>query len=221
MNDWVKAAVILPGYLIAAPALGWWLSRSRAYERAALCLMVFMPSWDPSNLTLMLDSVEWYRGHTRGFEASLIEVVAVALMVCAALRRDRDVRWMPPGAWVYLTYCALSCLSVFPAMNSVFALMAVVKFTMVLLIFIAAYQAFRDEEDFRWVLRTLAFALVLQVGVALKMRFIDGRFQVHGWFEHQNAMAMWAYLCSLPLLSVAFAPKTSKRDMGILLWLNP
>jgi len=65
---------------------------------------------------------------------------------------------------------------------------------MVVLVFIAAYLAFRDDEDLRWVLRTLAFGLVLQTLVALKMRFLDGRFQVHGWFEHQNPMAMWAYL---------------------------
>lgn len=215
MNDWVKAAVIFPGYLVAAPALGAWLSRARWRERAALCLMVSMPSWAPSKLTLMLGSVEWYRGHTKGFEASLIELVAVALMVCAARTRGRDFRWLPPGGWLYLAYCGLSGLSIFPAANTVFALMAAVKFTMVVLIFIAAFLAFRDDEDLRWVLRTLAFALMLQALVALKMRFLDGRWQVHGWFEHQNPMAMWAYLCALPLLSVALSPATSRRDTGL------
>ena len=149
MHDLLKAAVILPGYLVVAPVLGWLLSRNRLLERAALALLVFMPSWVPGKLTLMLDSVEFYRGHTKGFEASLIEIVAVALIVSAALRRERGFRWLPPGVWLYLAWCALSCLSIFGATNKTYTLMAAVKFTKVVLVFIGAFQALRDEEDLR------------------------------------------------------------------------
>lgn len=217
MHDLLKAAVILPGYLLVAPLLGWWLSRNRLLERSALALLVFMPSWVPGKLTLMLDSVEFYRGHTKGFESSLIEIVAVALIVSAALRRERGFRWLPPGGWLYLAWCALSCLSLFDATNKTYALMAAVKFTKVVLVFIGAFQALRDEEDLRWLLHALAFSLMLQALVGLKMRYLDGRWQVHGWFEHQNPMAMWAYLCALPLLSVALAPQTNRRDTFVYL----
>lgn len=217
MNDLLKAAVIFPGYLLAAPVLGWFLSQNRLLERAALCLLVFMPSWFPGKLTLMIHSVEFYRGHTKGFEASLIEIVAIALLVSAALRRGRDFRWLPPGTGFYLAWCALSCLSLIPAANKLYALMAAVKFTKAVLVFIGAFQALRDEEDLRWLLHALAFSLVLQALVGLKMRYLDGRWQVHGWFEHQNPMAMWAYLCALPLLSVALAPTTPRRDTLVYL----
>jgi len=43
--------------------------------------------------------------------------------------------------------------------------------------------------------------------VALKMRYLDGRWQISGWFEHQNPLAMWTYACALPLLSAALARK--------------
>ena len=217
MNDWLKAVAIFPGYLIVAPALGWWLARQRTWERAALCLLVFMPSWFPSKITLMLDSIEWYRGHTKGFEASLIEIVALALIVASAVRRDRDYRWLPPGAWLYLTYCALSCLSLLPAMNKVFTLMAVIKFTSAALIFIGAFQAFRDATDLRCLLHTLAGSLLLQALVALKLRYLNGQWQVHGWFEHQNSLAMWSYVSALPLLAVAYAPTTARRETLVYL----
>ena len=217
MTDLLKALIIFSGYLVAAPALGWLLSRHRLMERAALALLAFMPSWFPAKLTLMLGSVELYRGHTKGFEASLIELVAIALIVSAALRREPGFRLLPPGAWLYLTWCALSCLSLFGAMNPTYGFMAAVKFTKVVLVFIGAFHALRDEEDFRWLLHGLAFSLVLQVLVGLKMRYLDGRWQVHGWFEHQNPMAMWAYLCALPLLSVALAPQTNRRDTLVYL----
>ena len=212
MNDLIKAVVILGGYLAIAPALGWVFSRNRLLERMALAVMVTMPSWFPGKLTLMLGSVETYRGHTKGFEASNIEIVAVALIVSAALRRERDFRWLPPGAWLYLTWCGLSSLSFFGAANQTYTLMAMVKFTKAVLIFIGAFQALRDEQDLRWILHALSFSIILQALVGLKMRYLEGRWQVHGWFEHQNPMAMWAYLCSLPLLSVALAPQTGRRD---------
>lgn len=212
MTDLLKAAIVFSGYLLAAPALGWVLSRNRLLERAALALLVFMPSWFPGKLTLMLGSVEWYRGHTKGFEASLMEVVALALIVSAALRRPTGFRGLPPGLWLYLAWCGLSCLSLYTAPNPTYALMAAVKFSKVALVFAGAFHALREEEDLRWVLHALAFSLVLQALVGLKMRYLDGRWQVHGWFEHQNPMAMWAYFCALPLLSVALAPQTTRRD---------
>jgi hypothetical protein len=217
MNDLLKAAIIIPGYLVAAPLLGWWLSQNRLWERVAFGLLAFMPSWFPGKLTLMLGSVELYRGHTKGFEASLIEFFAVALIVSAALRRDHNFRWLPPGVWIYLGWCGLSALSVFAAANQLYVLMAATKFTKAVLVFIGAFQAFRDEEDLRWLLHGLVLGLIIQALVCLKLRYVDGQWQTKGWFEHQNPMAMWAYLCSLPLLSVALAPATNRRDTAVYL----
>ena len=212
MNDLIKAVIIIPGYLVMAPALGALLARNRALERAVFCLMVFMPSWFPGKLTLMLGSVETYRGHTKGFEASIIEFVAVALITSASLRRERGFRWLPPGAWLYFAWCGLSCLSLLTADNRLYGIMAAVKFTKVSLVFIGAFHAFKDEEDLRWLLRSMAFSLIVQALVCLKLRYVDFQWQVKGWFEHQNPMAMWCYLCAAPVLGVALSPHANRRD---------
>jgi hypothetical protein len=138
--------------------------------------------------------------------------LGIALTVGATLRRPPGFRAMPPGLWLYLSYCLISCLSLIPATNKLFGLMAAWKFASAALIFTGAYHAFRDEQDLRWVLRTLALTLILQGLICLKMRFLDGRWQVHGWFEHQNPMAMWGYLCCLPLLAVSFSPHLTRRE---------
>lgn len=212
MKELLKLFVCLSGYLILAPLLGVALSKSRVAERAALCLLVSMPSWFPSKLTLMVNSVERYRGHTKGFEFSVMVVFGIALTVCSFINRPTGFRVIPPGLWLWLLYCALCCLSLIPAANKTYGLMAAWKFTSASLIFVGAFHAFRDAEDLRWVLRTLAITLLVQTGVCLKMRFLDGRWQVHGWFEHQNPMCMWAYLCAVPLLAAAFSPGVSTRD---------
>lgn len=215
MKEILKLLIVLSGYFAMAPLLGWTLSRSRIAERSVLCLLVFMTSWFPSKLTMMVNSVELYRGHTKGFEFSLMVALGIALTVCSFLKRPPGFRGVPPGLWLYLLYCALSCLSLIPAGNKIYGLMAAWKFTSAAFIFVGAYHAFRDDEDLRWVLRTLAGTLILQTLVCLKMRFLDGRWQVHGWFEHQNPMCMWAYLCAIPLLAVAFSPKTERNDTNL------
>jgi len=212
VKEIIKLGLCLASYFALAPLLGWALARSRAAERAALCLLIFMTSWFPSKLTLMVNSVEFYRGHTKGFEFSLLVALGLALTVCSAVRRPPGFRALPPGLWLYLLYCALSCASLIPAGNRIYGLMAAWKFTSAALIFAGAFHTFRDEEDLRWVLRTLAGMLILQALVCLKMRFLDGRWQVHGWFEHQNPLCIWAYLCAIPLLAVAFSPDTGRRD---------
>ena len=217
MKELLKAAVVLSGYLVFAPLLGWALSRSRVAERLTLCLLVFMPSWAPGKLTLMLQSVEFYRGHTKGFEFSLMVALGIALTVCSWIQHRPGNRRWPPGFWLYLAYGALSCLSLIPAANRVYGLMAAWKFLSVVMVFVGAFHAFRDPKDLYWVLRTMAVALILQALVCLKMRFVDGYWQTHGWFEHQNPLCMWGYLYAIPVLSAAFAPETGRRDTLLFL----
>ena len=94
---------------------------------------------------------------------------------------------MPPGLWLYLLYCALSCLSLIPAANRIYGLMAAWKFTSAVFIFIGAFHAFRDEEDLRWVLRTHHHdhlhpeeaALLAQLGAPLVQGAAGPGAQVH------------------------------------------
>lgn len=140
MKEVLKLIIVLGGYFAIAPLAGWALARSRTAERCTLCLLVFMTSWFPTKLTLMINSVEWYRGHTKGFEFSLLVATGIALSVCAAVRRPPGFSAVPPGLWLYLLYCGLSCLSFLPAANRTFGFMAAWKFTSVALVFAGAFQ---------------------------------------------------------------------------------
>jgi len=215
MKDLIKAPLILMGYLIFAPFLGAMIKKSRKAQRTVFGLMVFMTSWHINKFTLMLDSVETYRGHTKGFEFSFIEILAVALLTASFLARrgDHSWRWLAPGTLLYLLYCAASCLSYFAAPEKVYVLMAAVRFTKIVLIYLAAYHFIREKEDVVLLLKAISFTLIVQALVVLKMKYMDHSYQVRGWFEHQNPLAMWAYLSGLPLLAVAMSdvPKSDTR----------
>ncbi|MEI6349798.1 MAG: O-antigen ligase family protein [Verrucomicrobiota bacterium] len=214
MMDLVKAPIILFGYLILAPLLGFLGKGSRKVQGWIFAMMAFMTSWHINKFTLMLCSVEKYRGHTKGFEFSFIEILALSLIIASVLERkpaDRAWRWLPPGAILYLLYCAASWASVFAAPDLLYALMGGVRLTKAVIIFIGAYHFIRKEEDLPILLKALAFTLVVQAIVVLKMKYVDHFYQVRGWFEHQNPLAMWAYMGGLPLLATAMT-KVSQNE---------
>ena len=206
--DFIKAPIILFGYLILAPLLGYVGKDSRKVQGWIFAMMVFMTSWHINKFTLMLCSVEKYRGHTKGFEFSLIEILALSLIIASALARkrsDRSWRWLPPGAILYVLYCAASWVSIFAAPDLLYGTMAGIRFTKCIVIFIGAFHFIREEKDIHLLLKALAFTLVVQALVVLKMKYVDHFYQVRGWFEHQNPLAMWAYMGGLPLLAAAMS----------------
>ena len=210
IKDLIKAPVILMGYLVFAPVLGAMIKNSRNAQRWVFAMMVFMTSWHINKFTLMLDSVEMYRGHTKGFEFSFIEILAIALITASFLARrgDRAWRWLAPGTLLYLLYCAASWMSIYAAPEKLYVVMAGVRFTKIVLIYLAAFHFIREKEDIVVLLKAMSFTLMVQALVVLKMKYVNHLYQVHGWFEHQNPLAMWAYLCGLPLLAAAMSEVT-------------
>ena len=212
MNDLVKAAVILPAYTIVGPLIGVAIAGKRHLERLVFCVMMALTALYPTKFTLMLNSIEKYRGHVKGFEFSFIEVFAISIIVAASKRRENGPLLLVPGVAVYLLWCLLMSLSVFAAGEPLYAWMGVLKYTKIVLLIIAGFHFLRDEKDLLWLARTCAGMLIFMGLTCLKMRLLEGRFRTVGTFEHQNPMAMWCYFLALPLLAYGLRPATSVRD---------
>lgn len=206
MSDFVKLPLLLAAYLCVAPALGWWLAGQRNAQRLALGLMVFMTSWHINKLTLMIMSVESYRGHTKGFEGSILQILALALLWARRREAPAEFRWFPPGAGLWVGQCLLCSLSIATAPNPTYGLMAAWKFSSAVVVLAAAYHVVRGPDDLRLLLRAITITLLVQMAVVLKLKYVDGFYQVRGWFEHQNPLAMWSYLLGLPLFAAALGP---------------
>lgn len=206
MNDLIKLPIVLIAYLVVAPLLGFVLAGKRSWQRLVLCLMVFMTSWHINKLTLMIMSVESYRGHTKGFEGGIMQVLALALLWARRREVPAEFRWLPSAAVLWVGQCILCSLSIFGAPNPAYVAMAAWKFASATVIFAAAYHMVRSAEDLRLLLRAVTVTLVVQMLVVLKLKYVDGHYQVRGWFEHQNPLAMWSYLLGLPLFASALGP---------------
>ncbi len=216
LSDWIKAPIILFLYCVIAPAIALLIKGNRRRQRWVFATLVFMTSWQINKITLMLDSIDWYRGATKGFEFGLMDVLAIALLMASFLQRKRSWRLIAPGTLLYLLYIAFSLISICKAPEKVYTLMAAWRFSKAVLAYLAAFHFLRDEEDLLVFLRALAATLVFQMFVVLKMKYKDHIFQVMGWFEHQNALAMWSYMCGFALLAAAIGP-AKKSDTRLFL----
>jgi len=209
----LKVLVIAFVYLGIGPALGYYLKGKDVARRVTLGFMAWWLVRPPSDFTLMLYSIETYRGHVRGFQFNYLEAIAMGLALAAILEKRKDFTFFPPGLWAWILWVIVGTLSVWGAMNSVYALMPAFKYAKMAFIFVGVFAALHDERDVMAVMRGFAIALIVQVIICLWGRYVRGGFRVMGWFEHQNPMAMWSYTIAFPILALAISKETKPRDV--------
>jgi hypothetical protein len=209
----LKVLVIAFVYLGVGPVLGFFLKGKDRARRVTLGVMAWLLVRPPTNFTLMLYSIEEYRGHTKGFEFNYLEAIAMGLALAALLERRKDFRFFPPGLWAWFIWIGVGLLSVPGALNPLYALMPAFKFAKMAFVFLGVFSALHDERDVKAMMRGFAIALIVQLVVCLWERYALGAFRATGWFEHENSMAMWSYMIALPILGLALSEETARRDM--------
>ena len=208
----LKILIILFVYLGIGPALGVFLKGRDFFRRLFLGFMAWWLVRPPSDFTLMLYSIETYRGHAKGFEFNFIEAIAIGFALNAIIEKRKDFRFLPPGLIVWITWILVSTFSVVNAIEPLYVFMPTFKFLKMSFIMIGVFAAIREEKDILAIMKGFAFALIVQVVICLWARYVQGGFRVIGWFEHQNPMSMWCYMIGLPIFGLALARETNKRD---------
>lgn len=209
----IKVLVIAFVYLGIGPMLGVFLNGRDLARRITLGFMAWWLVRPPSDFTLMLYSIDTYRGHAKGFEFNFIEAIAIGLALASLLENRRDFRFFPPALWAWLLWVAVGMLSIPGAINPLYAAMPAFKFAKMGFVFVGVFAGIHGERDVKAVMRGFAIALIIQLIICLWSRYVMGGFRVMGWFEHQNPMAMWSYMVALPLLALAISKETPPRDM--------
>lgn len=207
--DFLKLAAVLPLFLVIAPGLGAVMKNRRSWQRVVFALMCFMTInglLGAGNWGLTVGSIESYRGHAKGYHFYFNQALAIALIVARFLEKGPDMRRIPPGTLWFLLYCGASFLSIVNAPRPDYVFMAAHKMMFAGLIALASYYHLRNEDDLQFFVRVMAFTMAWQLAVCLKMKYLDGMYQVRGTFEHQNPLAMYSVMIGMVLLAVGLGP---------------
>jgi hypothetical protein len=208
-SDLIKLAALGPVFLIMAPALGFWLKGKPKWQVRVFGLMCFMTLnglLGPGNWGLTLGSIELYRGHTKGYHFFFNHALAIALIVAKRLEDGKSFRWIPPGQGLFLLYCGVSFLSIVNAPDKNLVIMAAHKTIFASVLMVATFNTLRSDDDFKSFLRVMVAAMAWELFVCLKMKYLSHMYQVHGTFEHQNPLAMYAVMIGTVFLAVGLGP---------------
>ncbi|WPJ96813.1 O-antigen ligase family protein [Coraliomargarita algicola] len=218
MIDIIKAIIIAGGYFVVAPIAGFILSKDRRLEDLAMYVLLFLLGLKIDTTVLMLGSIEWYRGVTKGYEFTMMEVVAIGLIFASFFNAKRKFIWLPAGTILWFMYVAASSLSLISALEVNYVFMSLLKHVKAWLIVYALANYVRSRREVHVVLTGISIMLIYQFFIVAKMKWIDGFYQVRGLFEHQNPLAMFTYMAALPLLAVAMSPAVSKTRGLFYFW---
>jgi hypothetical protein len=149
-------------------------------------------------------SHEWYRGSTRGLEFSLVDALAISVLVSSLLwPRYRGPRWYwPAGLGALLSYFAYACCSVLFHEPKIFGVFELSKIARGILFFLAAASYVRTRREVPWLVAGLILAVAWQALYVAKQRLVYGMDRVEGSLDHANSLSM--YLCLVaPVLTAA------------------
>jgi hypothetical protein len=220
--DYKKAAILFACFCVVGPAIGY-LIRNRPFLQKAtfLAMSVLMISgfFHAQEWGLTIYS-QLYRGTARGFHFYWAEAAAVVLIFARMTGNWRQFRFLPPGLWLYLLYCVAGLISISNAPAETYTWFAFCKALKLSLIFVAAYNFFKTEQDLRFGLTCIGCVMLWELVVVLDQKYVKHIYQVWGTFEHQNSLCMFTILIGMVLLSAGLGPRQRFSNFFLVAYIT-
>jgi hypothetical protein len=153
----------------------------------------------------------WYRGTTRGFEFTLLDTLAVGLLVSAVWvpRDQRQPCFWPGSLGVLISYFLFGCFSVAISDPKIFGLFELSKILRSIVVFVAAAWVVRGEKELGILACGFGCAICYQGALALKQHYLGGMYRVTGSLDHPNSLSV--YLCTVSPILIAAATSNLPR----------
>lgn len=179
---------------LSLPIFVAWLRSRPQHRHHALAALVFM-LFVGGQLQVGAALISWplWSGLARGIQISLVDTLAIALILTRRNGIDRLPFLMLIG--LYLACMALSLVNSSVALATVFAC---VQFLRTALVFVAVGGEFTRPRALPAVLTGLALGLLLQAGFVIWQK-LGGVVQATGTMAHQNLLGVAVELALIPL----------------------
>ncbi len=153
-----------------------------------------------------LVSHELYRGDARGFEITIVDLIALALWRALPPRQHPPVYRALVLAWL-----GIGTLSILWAWEPLYAGFGAWRLARMTVFAFVLGRACEQKNVPPVVLQGLACGLVVQMFYALWDRYVGGQYQADGSFPHQNSLGMAANLVIPICFALVLGKGTQKR----------
>jgi len=170
------------------------------------------------NMDLNFFSREWYRGTSRGFEFSVLDILSISLLVSGVLfPRRGESRWYWPASFgLMIFYFLYACGNVAACDPKLFGMFELFKMARGIILVLAVAFYIRSERELRLLIFALAALVCFEGLLALKQRYFDGINRVPGTIDDSNSLSVFVCLTA-PVLVAALnsrIPKALKALCG-------
>src|SRR5690348_10941083 len=173
-------AMLVPACIIAC--LSWRIRDVAFFLMIALSAIVF-------KLSINFDSHFWYRGTTRGFEFSAVDVLAIGVLFGSLLRpRPGEKRWFWPASLaLMLIFFMFACINVGYSSPIIFGLFELSKMIRGIIVFLAAAMFVRSNRELSILVLALCLDAVFECALGIKEK-LGGNFRVPGTLADPNSL---------------------------------
>jgi len=195
----VIPAAIIGGSLMAC--------MSRRVRDLFFVLLVFLsPMIERVDLNFV--SREWYRGTSRGFEFSILDILSISLLVSAVLfPRRGEARWYWPASLGLMIFFFLyACGNVATSEPKLFGLFELFKMLRGIILVLAVAFYVRSERELRLLIFALAALVCFEGLLALKQRYLEGINRVPGTIDDSNSLSVFCCMTA-PVLVAAVSSR--------------
>jgi hypothetical protein len=184
----------------------------RARDLLFVGMILLAPMTELYDVNFM--SRNFYRGTVRGFEFSLVDILAISVLLGTLLapRREQTRAFWAPGLGVMLLFFLYCGFSIAISEPRLFGLFELLKMLRGLIIFLTVAFYLQSEREMRILLLALGLVICYEGMQALRQRYLWGVHRVFGTVDHSNSLS--ALLClTAPVFVAAF-------NSRIPLWLK-
>ncbi len=184
---------------------------SKRLRDVFFCMMVFLaPLTERVDINFV--SRDWYRGTTRGFEVSLVDILAFSLVVSALLvpRRGQSRGYWPASLGFMLLLFFYACFNVAIADPKLFGAFELLKLIRGMTIFLAVAFFLRSERELRLLLATLGALVCYEGLLALEQRYLYGFHRVFGTIDDSNSLSVF-FVTVTPVLAAGINSDLPKK----------
>jgi hypothetical protein len=155
-------------------------------------------------------SREWYRGTSRGFEFSVLDVLAIALLVSSVLfPREGETRGFWPASLApMLLLFFYACGNVAASTPTLFGYFELFRMARGIILVLGVAFYIRSAHEIRLLILALATLVCYEGLLALEQRYVEGLHRVPGTIDDSNSLSVFVCLTA-PVLVAALNSRIS------------
>lgn len=162
----------------------------KEYSRVLFFLAMFFSC--RLNETINFVSHEFYKGTSRGFEVTLVDVTVLSIFFTLPfVKKVKDIMFFPPGTILYGFYFLFSVISILNAGNALYSFFEIWKLARMYFFYWVLVNLLDENFLSKDFLTNLKFMLTYIFLVVLFDKYWNGVYQAKGPFPHQNSLVMY------------------------------